>query len=87
MIAYKAMNRHMMCRDKRYKIGRTYTMQGKPFVCIKGFHACIKMDDVFKYYPLDSKVCLVEILGDVDEQDEKLATDKIKIVFSRLAED
>ena len=80
MIAYKAMNRHRMCRDKKYEVGRTYTIRSKPQICVKGFHACIKMDDVFNYYPVGSIVCLVEILGDVDELGDKLATDKIKIV-------
>ena len=48
--AYKAFNADLTCRDFQYEEGKTYEFEGKPELCKRGFHACLKLTDVFNYY-------------------------------------
>ena len=48
--AYKAFNADMTCRGFQYKEGETYEYEGKPKLCICGFHASLSLLDVFNYY-------------------------------------
>ena len=38
IIAYKAMDKNMMCRDKQYEVGKTYT-EPEADCCHAGMHA------------------------------------------------
>lgn len=51
IIAYKAMNKNMMCRGKQYEVGKTYH-EDKADCCHAGMHACENPLDVLHYYPL-----------------------------------
>lgn len=51
IIAYKAMNKNMMCRDKQYEVGKTYH-EDEADCCHAGMHACENPFDVLRYYPL-----------------------------------
>ena len=42
IIAYKAMNKNMMCRGKQYEVGKTYH-EDKADCCTAGMHACAGM--------------------------------------------
>jgi len=48
--AYKAFNADMTCRNFQYEEGKTYELKDDPKLCIYGFHACLKLTDVFNYY-------------------------------------
>ena len=48
--AYKAFNADMTCRCFHYEEGKTYENEGEPKLCKQGFHACLKLLDVFNYY-------------------------------------
>ena len=48
--AFKGFDKDLKCRDFQYEIGKTYSMPEKPEVCVKGFHCCTKLSDVFLYY-------------------------------------
>ena len=48
--AYKGFNSNMMCRDFKYKEGKTYKFDGKIELCKCGFHACLDLKSVFNYY-------------------------------------
>lgn len=50
--AFKGFDKNLKCRDFQYEVGKTYTMPEKPEVCVKGFHCCTNLSDVFHYYPL-----------------------------------
>ena len=50
MKAYKAFNPDMTCRGFQYEIGKTYEIQGEPIMCARGFHACLNLETVFRYY-------------------------------------
>ena len=82
MKAYKAFYPDMTCRGFQYEIGHTYAMEEEPIKCERGFHACLELHDVLRYYPVEDKprICEVEILGDISKDDYKIATNKIKIV-------
>ena len=71
IIAYKAMDKNMMCRDKQYEVGKTY-YEDKADCCHAGMHACEQPLDVLHYYPLkDSpRFFEVECGGDVDKSGE-----------------
>ena len=68
IIAYKAMDKNMMCRDKQYEVGKTYTEPEADY-CHAGMHACENPLDVLHYYPLkDSpRFFEVECGGNVDK--------------------
>ena len=82
---YKAMNKDFTCQDFQYEIGGIYELSKNVELelCKNGFHFCDILANCFNYYDIDSCIiCEVEPLGKVihDENENKLVTDKIKIV-------
>ena len=83
---YKAFDKDLICRNFKYEIGKTYTLDNnEPLeLCKNGFHFCDILNNCYNYYPDndDTIICLVEPLGNIisDVHQNKLATDKIKIV-------
>ena len=75
----------MTCRCFHYEEGKTYEIEGEPKLCKQGFHACLKLLDVFNYYNgeigKDVVVHEVELEGISDERknDSKIVAKKIKI--------
>ena len=51
--AFKVFNSDWTCRDKVYKVGKTYSMSKAPIVCERGFHYCPKLINCFRYYDFD----------------------------------
>ena len=49
---YKGTDRNMCCRDFQYEMGKQFDMpeDAKINECKSGFHLCLNMWDVFKYY-------------------------------------
>ena len=82
MKGYKVFNSDWTCRGFQYKVGETYEIDGKPTCCESGFHFCERLIDCFKYYDFDSnnKVAEIESLGDIDFENSKCCTNKIKII-------
>ena len=82
IIAYKAMDKNMQCRDKQYEVGKTYH-EDKADCCHAGMHACENPLDVLHYYPLrDSpRFFEVECGGNVDKsrEDSKLACTELTV--------
>jgi len=71
------------CETLTYEVGKTYTFNGPLKLCKRGFHCCKNLKDVFKYYDLnrdDLVIFEVEVLGKIIEAEDKLVTDKLKIV-------
>ena len=82
---YKAMNKDMSCRGFQYEIGGIYELPKdvKLELCQNGFHFCDILSSCFKYYFKDECIiCEIEPLGKIihDKNENKLVTDKIKIV-------
>ena len=82
IIAYKAMDKNMMCRGKQYEVGKTYH-EDKADCCHAGMHACEIPLDVLHYYPLmDSpRFFEVECGGNMDKsnEDSKLACTELTV--------
>lgn len=51
---YKATEADMTCRGYQYEIGKQYNIPDDEEVseCSNGFHLCLKLEDVFKYYDI-----------------------------------
>ena len=49
---YKGTDANMRCHDFQYEIGKQYDMPDDAEIkeCERGFHLCLKLDDVFGYY-------------------------------------
>ena len=79
---FKVFNPDWTCRDFQYEVGKTYEENVNPSVCDRGFHFCKLPKDCFNYYRFDSdnKVAEVVALGEVAEEGDKCATNKIQIV-------
>jgi YD repeat-containing protein len=80
MKAYKATY-NFKCRDQLYRVGKLYTSD-KLQICKHGFHYCPDMQDTLNYYmPQDDFVLLeIEVLGKHETQQDKGATDKMRVL-------
>lgn len=82
IIAYKAMDKNMMCRGKQYEVGKTYH-EDKADCFRAGMHACENPLDVLHYYPLrdNPRFFEVECGGNVDKsgEDSKLACTELTV--------
>ena len=82
IIAYKVMDKNMMCRGKQYEVGKTYH-EDKADCCHAGMHACENPLDVLHYYPLKDgpRFFEVECGGNVDKsvEDSKLACTELTV--------
>ncbi len=78
---YKASD-NMVCRDYKYKVGKTHEQPEPPILCNRGFHFCRNAKDVLGYYGLNDKFVLMEVeaVGAVVEEGDKCATDKLKVI-------
>lgn len=49
---YKATEKNMRCRDYQFELGKVHDMPEDEEIaeCHSGFHLCLKLEDVFKYY-------------------------------------
>ena len=82
IIAYKGFNADLTCRDFQFRIGETYTHEGKVEACESGFHACENPMDVFNYYDPTSRFAIVECSGEISKEsggDSKIACGSIHI--------
>ena len=79
---YKVFNPDWTCRDFQYEVGKTYKIDVTPVICERGFHFCKEAKDCFNYYEFnsDNKVAEVIAHGQVYEEVDKCATNKIEIV-------
>lgn len=83
--AYKAFSKDLICRGFKYKEGRAYREQ-KIKLCSRGFHACLKLSDVFNYYngTFNREIVVHEVfLEDISPErqpfDSKVVAHKITI--------
>ena len=81
---YKAFNQDMTCTHGKgtfqYEIGKTYEETDLAQARRNGFHFCLSLENVYKFYPRTSRVCEVLALGDIEGDGLAYATNKIQIV-------
>ena len=82
MKGYKAFSKDLKCRGMQYEIGKEYSLKGPVMICERGFHFCKTIADCYNYYPknFDTRICLIEATGDIVSENNKLCTNKIKIL-------
>lgn len=86
MRGYKAFDTDetggLCCRGMAYEVGKTYTLDGKPVLCERGYHFCARLVDCFVFHPsADSRICEVEASGTIITGDDgKSVTDHITII-------
>ena len=82
--AWKGLDKDFSCRGHAFAVGETYSIDGAPIVCERGFHACTSPLDVLAYYPFGSgaRYAEVELLGATvaHHSDSKIAASSIRIV-------
>ena len=86
-IGYKAFTEDLSCKFFHYAVGETYKLEGRPSLCRKGYHYCLKLSDTTNYYGLvrGNRYCLVagwgmRLEGDPQSDDSKRCTNNIKIL-------
>jgi len=78
--AYKGFGLDMTCKGHLFVVGETYTVP-KVKACEVGFHACERPTDVFDFYaPATSRYAEVEMSGEFDRHETKIAATTIRIV-------
>ena len=84
--AYKAFNSDLSCRGFHYEEGKTYEIKDKIRLCNHGFHACLRLTDVFNYYSgeigkdiIVHEVELEDVSDETNEDDSKVVAKKITI--------
>ena len=84
--AFKGFGPDWKCLDMQYRLGGTYTHDGKVVVCNSGFHSCEYPLDAFAYYPpvTDagvSRYAIVEASGEIARHgdDSKIACAQLTI--------
>ncbi len=71
----------LCCRDMAYEVGKSYTLDGRPMLCERGYHFCRRLVDCYNFYANDSRICEVEAWGTViDGGSGKSVTDHIRII-------
>ena len=83
MLGYKVFHENLNSRGFQYEIGKTYQIDEEPVPGHRGFHACLVLDDVFKYcrpYRDTYRICKVDLAGTVAEGRHKVASNRITIL-------
>ena len=79
---YKVFNSDWTCRGKQYTCPGKFEEDVTPSVCNEGMHFCKRASDCFNYYLFDqnNKVAEVIAYGEVSEEGDKCATNKLEVV-------
>ncbi len=79
---YKVFDKNWTCRGFKYEVGKTYEDDVVPLCDERGFYFCKDLNDCFNYYSFNpqNKVAEVEALGDINEDEDRCCTNKIRIV-------
>ncbi|QHT61725.1 hypothetical protein GXP70_18255 [Paenibacillus lycopersici] len=81
----KAFGAGFQCRGFQFKENEVFEVTDLPRACRRGFHFCENPLDTLDYYPLIDDAGIVtefaevEALGDVDTEENKISTNKIRI--------
>lgn len=79
---FKVFNPDWTCKDKQYGCPGRFEEDITPSICNKGMHFCKRASDCFSYYSFDpnNKVAEVIAYGEVSEEGNKCATNKLEVV-------
>ena len=79
---FKVFNPDWTCRGKRYTCPGSFEEDVYPSVCDRGMHFCKVAADCFNYYAFnpENKVAEVAAYGEIVEEGDKCATNKLEII-------
>mgnify|MGYP000538425794 CR=1 FL=1 len=79
---FKVFNPDWTCKNKQYGCPGRFEEDATPSICNKGMHFCKRASDCFNYYSFDpnNKVAEVIAYGEVSEEGDKCATNKLEVV-------
>ena len=79
---FKVFNPDWTCKNKQYGCPGRFEEDVTPSVCNEGMHFCKRASDCFNYYSFDpnNKVAEVIAYGEVSEEGNKCATNKLEVV-------
>jgi len=71
---YKGTDSDMTCRDYQYELGKRHDMSPDEDIieCNSGFHLCLKLNDVFEYYPICDKHRFFKVKALVRKKDVEM---------------
>jgi hypothetical protein len=83
MKAIKGFDAQLKCRNFQFEVGQTYKHEGAVKACRSGFHA-VPADlhplTVFEFYPpAGSRFCIVEVDGQTDREENKIAAEILTV--------
>ena len=81
----KGFDKDLCCRGMQFEVGKTYDTGANPplKICSSDvFHFCESINAVHEYYrvDIDNRFCEIEVLGDIVQEDNKIGSNKIRIV-------
>ena len=81
----KGFDKDLCCRGMQFEVGKTYDTGANPplKICSSDvFHFCESINAVHEYYRVDTdnRFCEVEVLGDIVQENNKIGSNKIRIV-------
>ena len=79
---FKVFNPDWTCRNKKYGCPGRFEEDVTPSACNVGMHFCKKAADCFNYYSFDSNNKVAEVIayGEISEDGDKCATNKLEVV-------
>ncbi len=94
-IFIKGFNKDLKCRDYQFEIGKEYKIDNgdkKLELCTDTvFHFCDSLAKVHSYYSCEveenNRFCIIEPLGELVEDGDKIGSDHIKIVRELIGEE
>lgn len=89
ILGVKGFDKDLKCRDTQFTIGETFEIQETPRLCKRGFHFSRNLKQAMEFYPHKNgnRYCEVLALGDIENGDDKLVTNKIKILRELTQDD
>ena len=76
---WKCFDSDLYCRGFKFEIGKSYKVDGELEMCQNGFHFHENPQDIFNYYPKESRICEIEAFDVITDLDKSICR-KIVIV-------
>ena len=76
---WKCFDERLCCRGMQFEVGKVFEAAGELKLCSNGIHFHEKPEDVFKYYDKDSRLCEVEAVNVITDNNKSVCS-SIKVI-------
>ena len=79
---FKLVKGKLECRGMKFTVGKSHRVVGAPVLCHTGIHYCDDLKNIHPHYSLtnvQNVFCEIEVLGPIETDGRKSATNHIKI--------